>query len=72
MESETKSPFLTTPEAAGYLRLSPATLESWRCRGDGPPFRKLGRLVVYARQDLESFAQHQMRVSTSDPGTSNG
>jgi hypothetical protein len=29
------------------LPLAPATLESKRCRGDGPPFEKYGKIVRY-------------------------
>lgn len=66
--TENRSPYFNTPEAAEYLRLRPATLERWRSVGGGPPFRKLGRRVVYALEDLESFAQNRRRRSTSDPG----
>jgi hypothetical protein len=58
--------FLDTPEAAEELRLSPRTLERRRLTGDGPPFRKFGRRVVYARQDLHEWAAAQRFSSTSE------
>lgn len=59
---------LSTPAAAEYLGLSPATLETMRSRGGGPPFVKLGRRVVYQREDLDAWLDERKRRSTSDPG----
>lgn len=57
--------FLTQTEAADYLRLSPRTLERWRIEGNGPVYRKFGRRVVYARIDLEHWADGLSLASTS-------
>jgi len=47
---------LNTRDAAKELGLGERTLEAWRCRGEGPPFFKLGsRRVAYSREDLESW-----------------
>ena len=62
------SPFLTTKQAAEYLRLSPRTLEGLRVKGGGPPFRKFGSRVVYKAVELENWADSRLRNSTSDPG----
>ena len=62
------SPFLDTREAAKYLRLRPATLERWRSVGGGPTYRKLGGRVVYAKRELDAFAEAGRKRSTSDPG----
>lgn len=44
---------LTTEQAAAELRVSKQTLEAWRCRGEGPPFFRVGRRrVAYTREDL--------------------
>lgn len=59
---------LSTPVAAEYLGLSPATLETLRCRGGGPPFVKLGRRVAYRREDLEAWLARSRRSSTRDIG----
>jgi Helix-turn-helix domain len=58
--------FLNAREAAMWLRVSPITLGRWRIEGCGPPFRKFGRRVVYARADLLSWAEAQKRSSTSE------
>ena len=60
--------FQKTPQAAEFLSLSPKTLERWRLTGDGPPYRKHGRVVVYAQAELEAWSEGQARTSTSDPG----
>jgi hypothetical protein len=58
--------FLTTSEAGAFLRISPVTLGRWRIEGYGPPYRKFGRLVLYARDDLIVWANQQTRASTSE------
>lgn len=60
--------FLRTPEAARFLGLSGRTLEKHRTFGTGPTFRKIGGRVVYALDDLQSWANRGAAVSTSDPG----
>lgn len=46
---------LRDKEAGNLLGLSPATLNTWRCRGKGPKYVKLGGKVFYRRADLEDF-----------------
>jgi hypothetical protein len=60
--------FLTTVEAASFLRLSPRTLEKQRVLGGGPQFRKFGARVLYAASDLRSWADSRAYGMTSDPG----
>ena len=60
--------FLTTDEAAAFLRLSPRTLEKQRVLGGGPRFRKFGARVVYAMADLRTWADGHTYGMTSDPG----
>jgi excisionase family DNA binding protein len=53
--------YLTTVEAAAYLKLSRQYLEIARHRGDGsgPPFIKLARAVRYRRSALDAWmAKH--------------
>lgn len=59
--------FLRTKEAAEFLSLSARTLEKHRTYGTGPAYRKLGGRVVYAVDDLESWAARGAVTSTSDP-----
>jgi hypothetical protein len=58
--------FLTANETALFLRISPVTLSRWRIEGAGPPFRKFGRRVLYARPELLAWTNAQKRSSTSD------
>lgn len=51
------SPYLTTEEAANYLRLAIRTLNNMRWRGDGPHYRKHGGKVLYHRRDLEGWSR---------------
>lgn len=64
-----KTQLLTTPQAAEYLGgLKPNTLEGWRVRGEGVPYRKIGRLVRYRIEDLDAYLDAQTRTSTSQAG----
>lgn len=57
------SPYLTTREAADYLRLKPNTLEQKRMTGDGPPYRDHG-VIVYHIDDLRRWSEEQSRIKT--------
>lgn len=46
---------LTLVEAADLLRTPVATLRYWRYRGIGPDSFRLGRRVVYRREDLDRW-----------------
>ena len=61
-----RSSFLTTNEAAAFLRLSPRTLERHRLIGSGAKFCRLGRKVVYRLSDLEAWASERTFSSTSE------
>jgi hypothetical protein len=67
--SESQSPsaprYLTNHEAAEFLRLSPRTLEKHRVTGGGPRYRKFGRRVLYAIDDLEAWANARCFQVTS-------
>lgn len=58
--------FLRTKEAAEFLSLSARTLQH-RTYGTGPAYCKLGGRVVYAIDDLETWAARGAVTSTSDP-----
>jgi hypothetical protein len=55
--------------AAEVLCLKPPTLRSWRCRGVGPTFVKLGAgrnaAVRYDLRDLAQFIEQGRHVSSS-------
>jgi excisionase family DNA binding protein len=46
---------LTITEAADLLRAPVATLRYWRHRGTGPHSFRLGRRVLYRRDDLRTW-----------------
>lgn len=64
--------FLTTQEAAEYVRESPRTLEGRRVSGDGPVFYKAGKgraaRVLYRREDLDAWVESRAFQSTSEYG----
>jgi len=62
------SPFLTTKEAAHYLRLSPRTLEKMRVTGSGPNYRKHGRYVRYNINDLNAWSENGRKKFLADKG----
>jgi len=64
--SDAPSTYLNTIEAAKHLRLSPRTLENMRLTGEGPVYRKHGRLVVYHPADLIAWSESRKQESTSD------
>lgn len=55
------SGFMTTQEAAHYVRLSPRTLERLRTDGTGPRYRKAGpgkkARVLYLKSDLDAWLE---------------
>lgn len=57
MDKKNSSPFLTTDEAAEFLRVNARTLTNWRWAGKGPSYRKHGQRVVYLVDDLIRFSQ---------------
>ena len=60
---------LRTPEAATYLGYAESTMEKKRLVGDGPPFIRLGRLIVYDTRDLDIWLAERRARSTSEPAT---
>jgi predicted DNA-binding transcriptional regulator AlpA len=58
---------LRTRAAAAYLGYSESTLEKKRVTGEGPPFIRLGRAVVYDTRDLDAWLGARRATSTSDP-----
>ncbi|WP_418059955.1 helix-turn-helix domain-containing protein [Pimelobacter simplex] len=47
--------YLTTQEVAQILRTPAETVRYWRHIGTGPASFKIGRRVLYARDDVEKF-----------------
>jgi hypothetical protein len=59
---------LRTPAAADYLGVSASTMAKQRMIGNGPPYLKLGKIIVYDTDDLDQYAAAHRRHSTSEPG----
>ena len=59
--AEPTSELLTIAEAAQLLRAPVATLRYWRHLGTGPASFRLGRRVLYRRDDLHSWVDAQRR-----------
>ena len=56
--------------AAALMGLAPSTLAKMRCLGGGPPFIKLGRKVVYRRDDLADWLSARCVRNTSEAALS--
>jgi predicted DNA-binding transcriptional regulator AlpA len=57
---------LDTREAAAYLGYKPRMLEARRIRGGGPPFVRISsRGVRYRMEDLQTWIQSRIKLSTS-------
>lgn len=65
-EKSADGPFLTTEEAAHFLKLKSNTLEKMRVYGGGPIFRKHGRHVRYHIDDLNAWSDLRKKDSTAD------
>jgi predicted DNA-binding transcriptional regulator AlpA len=57
---------LPAREAAQILGLAPSTLAKLRLFGNGPAYCKLGRRVVYRREDVETWLASRIARNTSD------
>ncbi len=51
------SPFLSTDQAAAYLKLSSKSLKRLRRAGKGPAFRRHCRFVQYHIDDLDQWSR---------------
>jgi len=70
-------PHVNENEAATLIGSTPKTLRTWRSRGrvaidgiPGPPFRKIGRRVIYPLSGLQEFvaAFPKLSFTGSRPG----
>lgn len=56
----------TEEQEAKRIGFAPKTLANQRCRGDGPPFLKVGRLVRYDPELTDQWLAERVRQSTSE------
>ena len=59
---------LKASQVAEQLGLSESTLAKMRLSGDGPPYSKLGRRVVYRPDDIDAWIASNRFRSTSEYG----
>ncbi|MBF0140969.1 MAG: helix-turn-helix domain-containing protein [Magnetococcales bacterium] len=52
--------YLKSKPAAAYLKVSLSSLEKGRKSGNGPPYVKLQKSVVYRRCDLDRWMEKQL------------
>jgi hypothetical protein len=57
---------VSVPEATDYLGVRTSFLNKSRITGDGPQFHKLGRRVVYAPFELDTWLDERKRRNTSE------
>lgn len=60
---------LNAGQVAEQLGLSESTLAKMRLSGDGPPYSKLGRRVVYRPEDIDAWIGSNRFRSTSEYGS---
>jgi predicted DNA-binding transcriptional regulator AlpA len=65
-EAPASDALLNTSQAAQCLGVSESFLAKARMQGTGPPYRKLGRSVRYAQEDLKEYLLACSRTSTAD------
>ena len=58
--------YMSTGEAAAYLRLSERTLQSYRGSGKGPPFSRFGNRARYLRSKVVAWGREREARSTSE------
>ena len=66
MTSQTK--YFKTKDAAEYCGSAKSTFDKIRITGEGPPYIKRGKSVLYFVDDLDAWMQSMRRTSTSDLG----
>ncbi|MCB0446253.1 MAG: helix-turn-helix domain-containing protein [Gelidibacter sp.] len=54
--------WLSTGQAASFLKLAPGTLQNWRSQGKGPYFIKRGNNVYYPKETLSSYLRKNAKL----------
>ncbi len=58
---------LTDIEVAARLGVSRFTVRSWRLKGTGPRFLKMGRAVRYRPQDVDEYERQALVDTQTEP-----
>lgn len=61
---DTQSAHLTTVEVANECRTAVETVRYWRHIGYGPPSFKIGRRVLYRREDVDAWLETEYQRQT--------
>jgi hypothetical protein len=59
MSNDAESNFLIAAEAAAVLRMAKRTLDTHRCKGTGPKFRRHGGRIVYRLCDVLEWSENR-------------
>ena len=62
----TNDGYMSTREAAAYLKLSVRTLQSYRGSGKGPPFSRFGNRARYLRSKVAAWGREREARSTAE------
>lgn len=65
-DNRARREMLRPPRAAAFLGVSPRTLAKWRWEGVGPPFKRVGRAIVYSPDDLDAWLSSRTFTSTAE------
>lgn len=57
-----KTAFIDTEQAAARIGKSTSWLNHARQTGDGPPYRKIGRSVLYHVEDVDRWLESKVRT----------
>lgn len=55
--TEDETYFINDVQASKRLGVSRITMQNWRARGEGPPFYKISRRVIYDWNEVEAWAR---------------
>jgi predicted DNA-binding transcriptional regulator AlpA len=56
---------LNETQVAKRLHCEVKTLQAWRCRGGGPMFVRIGRLIRYEPEAVQRWIESRRAASTS-------
>ncbi|MEO4043635.1 hypothetical protein AAFN47_18720 [Hoeflea sp. CAU 1731] len=65
MSEISSRPKYRTKPTSDHYGIPEQTLNNWRCTGDGPPFYKVGRIVLYDWCEVDDWLKAKRRASTS-------
>lgn len=64
----TDTRLLAATDVAEQIGVTVQTLATWRTRGAGPPYIKLGRMVRYRPEDIAAWVESQVRAGPEASG----